>query len=98
MEARGGAPEDVRVLCALRNIFSAFAQPRPDLLQAAEPGGATPTGVSPSASAAHLPNGAHFSPPLRMHPCVHYACFTWCQMGRSCLLVGRAIAARTVRE
>lgn len=69
VEARGGAPEDVRVLCALRNVFSAFAQPRPDLLQAAEPGSLTPaSGVSPSASAAQLPNGARTPCACSLYP------------------------------
>ncbi|BDA41097.1 probable inactive ubiquitin carboxyl-terminal hydrolase 54 at C-terminar half [Coccomyxa sp. Obi] len=35
LEARGGLPEDMRVLRALWNIFNAFAEPREELLEAA---------------------------------------------------------------
>ena len=35
LEARGGLPEDMRVLRALWNIFKAFAEPREELLEAA---------------------------------------------------------------
>ncbi len=54
LEARGGLPEDMRVLRALWNIFNAFAEPREELLEAAADQAAQ--GASASSPIA---NGAH---------------------------------------
>lgn len=58
LEQRGGHPEDMRVLRALWNIFSAFAAPREELLEAAAEEEAKPSGsdINPS-DASPLPNG-----------------------------------------
>lgn len=53
LEARGGLPEDMRVLLALWNIFNAFAEPREELLEAAaDQAAASASGSTPLANGA----------------------------------------------